>query len=98
MIEEGHRKINLASKKYYVYMIQSEKDGSIYTGIAINPEERLKKHNNNTGAKYTRHRGPFVMIWNTECPNRSAASKLEYSIKKLSHNEKRELAIKNPCY
>lgn len=76
-------------------MIQSQKDESIYTGIAIDPIKRLEAHNKGKGAKYTKTRGPFVMLWNMQCPNRSTASKLERAFKKFSHKEKLEFTRLN---
>ena len=42
---------------YYVYIVEC-KDGTLYTGWTTNIEERIKKHNQGKGAKYTRSRCP----------------------------------------
>jgi putative endonuclease len=73
---------------WYVYIVRCSKDDSLYTGITLNIEERIKKHNNGTGAKYCRGRTPVVLIKFFVCENKSSALKLEYHIKKLSREEK----------
>lgn len=89
--QEGYVK---PQQLWFVYLIQSSKDGSIYTGITVNVDARLKTHNDKRGARYTRSRAPFILLKQFECPDRSSASKLEYKIKKLSRQEKLELIAK----
>lgn len=79
------------NKSWFVYLIQSSKDDSIYTGISTNVEKRLKAHNENKGARYTKNRGPFKLLKYFEFPDRSSASKEEYRIKQLSKEEKLKL-------
>lgn len=80
---------------YYIYMLRCE-DNSIYTGITIDIDRRMKEHfsKDKKCAKYTlRHNAKKLeKVWKTE--NRVLASKLEYHIKKLSKLQKEEL-IKN---
>jgi len=75
-------------KFWYVYLIQSTKDNTIYTGITTDLNRRLKQHNTSKGARYTKGRGPFILIKYFKCQNKSQALKLEYKIKKLSREEK----------
>jgi len=70
-----------------VYMLKC-KDESIYTGITNNLENRMQAHKSGSGAKYTKGRAPFTIIYKEECLNRSEASKREAEIKKLSHKDK----------
>ena len=74
-----------------VYIIQSLKDGILYTGITNNLEKRLKAHNDGCGAKYTRGRGPFILLKVFDVANKSEALKLEFKIKQLSREEKLKL-------
>lgn len=80
---------------YYIYMLRCE-DNSIYTGITIDVDRRMKEHfsKGEKCAKYTlRHNAKKLeRVWQTE--NRVLASKLEYHLKKLSKAQKEEL-IKN---
>ena len=66
-------------------------DASLYTGITNNLETRLQAHEKGTGAKYTKGRAPFTVIYIENCVNRSVASKREAEIKELSHKDKLDL-------
>tara|TARA_Y100001949_G_scaffold68344_1_gene57919 strand:+ start:1523 stop:1747 length:225 start_codon:yes stop_codon:yes gene_type:complete len=69
-------------------------DDSLYTGITNNLESRVLAHQEGRGAKYTKGRGPFEVVYQTECVNRSDASLREREIKKLDLSEKLELISK----
>ncbi|OGA35150.1 MAG: nuclease [Betaproteobacteria bacterium RIFCSPLOWO2_12_FULL_62_13b] len=75
---------------WFVYLIEC-KDGSIYTGIAIDVDARYAAHKGGTGARYTRSHPPRRLLAVIEYADRSAASKAEYRIKRLSPRDKREL-------
>ncbi|MBX4186988.1 MAG: GIY-YIG nuclease family protein [Candidatus Doudnabacteria bacterium] len=48
---------------YYVYILQSQKDQSYYTGFTMNNvEERLAKHNSNE-VKYSSTKSPYKLVW-----------------------------------
>ncbi len=79
--------------KWWLYILRC-RDGSFYTGIAIDPKERLKQHNSGKGARYTRGRGPSRIVYREECGNRSKALKRECAVKKLSRDEKKKLIRK----
>ena len=77
---------------YYVYIVRCE-DDSLYTGIATDVTQRLREHLSQRvpGAKYTRARKVVALEMVGRTHGRSAASKLEYRIKRLSHEGKLEL-------
>jgi putative endonuclease len=85
---------NKKSKDYWFLYILECGDGSLYTGITNNLEKRIEAHKNGTGAKYTRGRLPLKLLYNEKCKNRSAASKREIEVKKLSRAEKLSLINK----
>lgn len=72
---------------YYIYILRC-KDNTLYTGIATDVAKRFHQHRLGTGAKYTRGRGPFELLYVGTAENRSEASKEEARIKKLSRPEK----------
>jgi putative endonuclease len=72
---------------WYCYILECS-DGTLYTGITTNIENRINTHNSGKGAKYTRTRTPVILKWSCEFINRSEASKEEFRIKKLSRVEK----------
>ena len=76
---------------WYVYILRCG-DGSYYTGITNNLENRLQAHENGNGAKYTRGRAPFTLVYREKCRTRGEASKREAEIKKLSRSEKSVLS------
>ncbi|HUX26628.1 MAG TPA: GIY-YIG nuclease family protein [Burkholderiales bacterium] len=74
---------------WFVYLIEC-RDGSIYTGIAVDVAARYAAHRSGKGARYTRSHPPRRLLATIEYADRSAASKAEYRIKQLSPREKRE--------
>ena len=76
---------------WFVYLIEC-RDGSIYTGIAVDVAARYAAHSGGKGARYTRSHPPRHLLASIEYPDRSAASKAEYRIKRLSPHDKRALA------
>ena len=74
---------------WFLYLIEC-KDGSIYTGIAVDVDARYAAHVSGKGARYTRSHPPRRLLAAIEYPDRSAASKAEYQIKQMSAEEKRE--------
>jgi putative endonuclease len=66
-------------------------DGTIYTGITNNVEERIAKHNTGKGAKYTSGRNPVILKAYWVYKQKSEAAKVEYAFKKLSRKQKMEM-------
>lgn len=75
---------------WFCYILECS-DGTLYTGITNNLENRILKHNTGKGSKYTRNRTPVVLKWSLKFNNRSEASKEEYRIKQLSRIQKIEI-------
>ncbi len=71
-------------------------DGTLYCGITNDVVKRVSAHNAGTAAKYTRSRGPVELVFTEECADRSAASKREIAIKKLSRAQKLALIRSGP--
>ena len=73
---------------YSLYMLRCV-DGSLYTGIAIDVDKRLKQHEaGRCGAKYLRGRQPLTLVFQERIGDRSAASKAEHRLKQLSRADK----------
>lgn len=75
---------------HYVYILKC-KDDTLYTGYTIDIERRMKLHEAGKGAKYTRGRGPFTLLYQETFTTKSAAMRREYEIKQLSRREKLSL-------
>ena len=63
----------------------------MYTGITNNIEERLLAHEEGRGAKYTKGRAPFEIVYKKKFKSRSEATIREMEIKKLNSKEKNKL-------
>ena len=77
-----------------LYIIRCN-DDSLYIGITRNLKKRIESHHKGTGAKYTRGRGPFELVYTESYPDRSRASRREYALKKLTLKEKLNLIETN---
>ncbi|MEQ6389474.1 GIY-YIG nuclease family protein [Bacillaceae bacterium S4-13-58] len=78
--------------KHFVYILQC-KDDTYYTGYTNDLENRLEVHASGKGAKYTRGRGPFKLVYTQQFPTKELAMQEEYRIKKLSRAQKIELIV-----
>ena len=76
-----------AAEGWVVYILKCA-DETLYTGITNDLPARMAAHSEGRGAKYTKGRAPFTLIYQESCPDRSAASKRERAIKKLPRSEK----------
>ena len=77
-------------EEWLFYIVRCN-DGSLYSGITNKLEERLKKHNAGTGAKYTRGRLPVALVYSEKLDNISAARKREEQVKHWSKTRKEQL-------
>lgn len=75
------------SSGWTVYILQCA-DGTLYTGITNDLPRRLAAHNDGTGAKYTRGRGPHTLMFSENHPDKSSALKREREIKALDREDK----------
>ena len=73
-----------------VYILECA-DKSLYTGITTNLERRLAEHEAGKGAKYTRGRGPFRLVYSETCAGRAEATRREAAIKLMDKAKKRLL-------
>lgn len=72
---------------WHVYLIEC-RDGSLYTGVAVDVARRYAQHTAGKGARYTRSHPPLRLLVSFEYPDRSAALRAEYAIKQLSPERK----------
>lgn len=78
------------SSTWVLYILECA-DGTLYTGITNDLDQRLQKHESGTGAKYTKGRGPFKLAYTENLKDRSEASKREILVKNLRREEKEKL-------
>ena len=78
---------------HYFYVLEC-RDGSFYGGYTNHLERRIKQHNEGKGAKYTRGRGPVVLLYNKAFDNNSDALKAEYEFKQWSRKKKEQFLLR----
>ena len=76
---------------HYVYIIQNSAR-KLYVGITKNPEARVAYHNRSRGAKYTKYRSDFQIVFLEEYNSLTKARTREVQIKKW-RREKKEILI-----
>ena len=67
---------------WYVYILRC-RDGTLYTGIAVDLRRRLEAHQRGAAAKYTRSRRPVTLAYQEQQPSRSSALKREAGLRRL---------------
>jgi len=65
---------------YYVYFLKN-KTGKVYVGYTNDLRRRLKEHNNKQGGKYTKHKGPFELIYYEAYKSEKDAKRREDALK-----------------
>ena len=75
---------------WYVYIVRCG-DGSLYTGIALDPQERLRSHNAGRGSAYVRSQGCAVLLYREVCRTKIMALQREFEIKSWRRKKKLEL-------
>lgn len=75
---------------WFVYLIEC-RDGSIYTGIAVDVARRYAQHAAGKGARYTRSHPPARLLGAFAQADRSTALKAEHAIRQLPPEAKRAL-------
>jgi len=70
-----------------VYILKCA-DGSLYTGVTSNLENRLADHQSGRSAGYTKRRCPLKLMWNTDVMDIQDAILLEKQIKHWSCKKK----------
>ena len=66
--------------KYYVYVLQSKKDGNFYTGFTSNLLNRIQLHNSGKVSS-TKKRFPLELIYWEGCLNKKDALQREKYLK-----------------
>lgn len=77
----------MSGQAWIVYIVQC-RDGTFYTGITSDLSRRLALHNAGRASRYTRARLPVAIVYQENCPDRSAALKREYALKALAREQK----------
>ena len=83
-------KVYTGNMSHFFYLARCG-DGSLYAGTCLDLAEREKKHNDGTGAKYTRGRGPVKIIYHEKFESLGDARRREAEVKKFPKPKKEEI-------
>ena len=80
---------------WWVYLLRCG-EGTLYCGIALDVEARLKQHQEGKGAKYTRGRGPLVLVYREALGTKAEALRRERVIKRKPRAIKKKPSTSKP--
>lgn len=72
---------------WYVYLLEC-RNGSYYAGISNDVDARFQAHLAGKGARYTRANPPVKLLASRAYPDRAAASKAEWQLKRQPRERK----------
>ncbi len=78
---------------YWAYMVEC-KYGTYYAGWTNDIDKRIAAHNNGTGAKYLRGKGPVKLVYKKKFSSALKAQAQERLIKLLTRKQKEALVVK----
>ncbi|MFT5471556.1 MAG: putative endonuclease [Verrucomicrobiales bacterium] len=76
-----------SGSRWVLYVLRCQ-DDSLYCGITTDLARRVDQHNEGKGARYTKGRGPLVLLKSWPAASQSAALRAEYAFKALSREAK----------
>ena len=79
--KKSRRKVQ-KEKPWFLYILQC-KDGTLYTGITKDIEQRFKMHSKGKAARYTRTRLPLEVVYQEPCTTRAQALMRECFLKAM---------------
>ncbi len=79
------------------YILESVKNKKYYIGSTDNLAKRLNHHNHGY-SRYTKGKGPFMLIYKEDYLTRSEAKKREYYLKSLKSRTAIERIIKDAVF
>lgn len=66
---------------YFVYILASAKNGTLYTGITDNLQRRIQEHKDGSGSRFTAKYGVKILVYFEETSSAEAAIAREKQIK-----------------
>jgi putative endonuclease len=84
---------------FYVYIVASRRNGTLYTGMADNLLQRIWQHKNDAFPGFTKQYGVKMLVWYEQHETRDAAIARERQIKKWNRAWKLQLIEQvNPAW
>ena len=85
------------SKRFFVYILASKRNGTLYTGVTSNLVQRVWQHKQNMIDGFTSKYNVKILVWYEICENAENAITREKQIKKWKRAWKlRLIEEKNP--
>ena len=69
------------TKQYYVYLLASRRNGTLYTGVTNDLGRRIWEHKSDLAESFTRKHGVHVLVWYEAHDDINAAIAREKQIK-----------------
>jgi len=93
--QRGSRKVCMLERRYYVYILASQKNGTLYIGLTNNLVKRIYQHKNNLIAGFTKKYNVHQLVYYEEYDNINIAISREKQMKKWERKWKLELIEKD---
>ena len=79
---------------YYVYILQSERNGKLYKGVTDNLKRRLREHNSGNST-FTSQNGPWKLIYYEAFTDKTNARREELFLKSGKGRERIKWLLQN---
>ena len=87
----------MESKQYWVYMLASDRNGTLYVGVTSELAKRVWQHKNEVTQGFTQKYGVHCLVWFEECGDAIAAITREKQLKRWNRMWKvRAIEVMNP--
>ena len=73
---------------YYVYMLKNKR-GELYIGVSSDIQKRIKTHNTRQGAKFTKKKHLFKLVFQEQYSSYLEAHRRELQLKKWCREKKK---------
>ncbi|MBC7519507.1 MAG: GIY-YIG nuclease family protein, partial [Sandarakinorhabdus sp.] len=78
-------------KTSYVYILASQRNGTLYTGVTTNIIQRISQHRDGTFPGFTLEYSVKTLVWHEALPDIETAIRREKTIKRWHRASKLEL-------
>jgi putative endonuclease len=82
-------------KRFFVYILCSKRNGTLYTGVTSDLIKRVYEHKNDLAAGFTKRYGVHSLVWYEEHDTAETAIEREKKIKRWERKWKLELIEKS---
>ena len=96
-VNDGIKRLAMNDKQYFVYILASKRNGTLYAGVTSNLIKRVSQHKQNKVECFTKKYSVHILVYYEVYKNIDVAITCEKRIKKWNRKWKMELIEgKNP--